>query len=475
MTCPGDVSPSAVTALHITSNSAVVRGRSFKAASTTNDLLVDGGVLTPTVSLGGFMEQSKFSAPAGFFANPNLVMTFRDPSEDDESFQVYAELHVGSAEQGKETVLGQGDSYTRGMVVIQARNATAGSDGTNFVDLSAAARSPGGSTFGFATGAVNDAIYVASTLGNLAGPLRHFGHRVSQTVAMIGGAVALEYWNGSAWVAIPAFSTEAQAPYTPGSNDIFRSATPTQIRAGILTAGMLGVAGTALTPTPWATKVLAGYPGLYYWLRYRITSGPGTLPVFEQFKLHTSRFEVNENGFVEWYGEARRRDQLLVHQRLTDDLQGASPGNNAITFANGLVITPIDNNFQNGQTDGFGFIIQIPFGVDPSLPMMLRLAYVPSNNNALNIRFETEYRIISEGDILSAAASPIVISETVAAPGTNNMFTFYEVVLDISGATPGSSYIAVGLQRLGSDAADTFTGNVRVVSLQAFGFIWALK
>lgn len=465
---------SCANAIHLTSNAAEIDIRGARIRATTNDLLVDGGVTSPRFLLEGSLQESRISATPGFFTAEDVVFEFRDDTTDDEAKKIYAELHVGSAERGRESSLGQGDDYARGMVVLQATGATAGTDGANFVDVSAEAQSPSGSTFGFASGAVGDVLYSASSLEGASGMLQHFGHRVKQTVAMVGGAVILEVWNGATWAEIHPFETLALPPFTPRNGDIWRTTDTTHIRFGVLTSNMLGVTGTVLVPTTWVAKTVNGM-GPYFWMRYRITSAPGTPPVFEQWKLHPSRTEINSTGFLEWYGEARRRQQLMVHQRLTDDLGGASPGNVAIQIASGLTITPVDNNFTASADDGFGLIFQAPFGLDPSLPLLLRLGFRPSNSNAGNIVFETELRSFTEGDTLDAA-QPLTstITETVAAPGVEDRFSFYEVALSIDGIIPGQGYVAFGISRLGSDGADTFTGNVEVVSLQLFGFVWTI-
>ena len=62
--------------------------------------------------------------------------------------------------------------------------------------------------------------------------------------------------------------------------------------------------------TTWVSKILNGSD--LFWSRVRVTTSPTTAPVFEQTKLHTSRFEANSDGTVELFGTARYRDTLSV-------------------------------------------------------------------------------------------------------------------------------------------------------------------
>ena len=468
------------TAIEILSDDVecVVRNSQITEDVTTH-ISVDAAVTDARLEVSGTFDLTRVDMPAAFFSAAQLVLDAVNSSNTDDNRvgnrTLLGELRVGQPEQGFESVFGEGDSYTRGMVVLTTdATAGAGSDGGNFIDVSAEAASPSGSTFTFQGLGANHTILIASSLENAAGVLRHWGHRWTIDTAKVGGTVVLEYWDGAAWAVVPHLQTLRNAPYTPQDPDMWTSTDGVHMRAGIFTSNMLGVDGTVLTPQTWTAKTINGM-GPYFWLRYRVTSVMTTAPVFEQVRLHTSRMEINSDGFLELFGEGRRRNQLDVHQRLTDDLSGASPGNVAITFGTGLTITPQDNQFVSNANDGFGIIIQIPFGVDSSLPMLLRLGWIPSNTDTGNVRFETEYRIIEEGDILATGqALTGTITEDVAAPGVTDQLEFYEVELDISQSVPGRSYIALGIQRLGPNAADTFTGNVEVAFFQGFAFQWSM-
>jgi hypothetical protein len=461
--------------IRVTNDTAIVRCRAVNLdEAITNHLVIDPGVTNALVQFDGEMSSQRITADGAWWTANNHVLVFRDENpETDSSLVVKGELQVGSPEEGREAAIGQGEAYTRGMVVLTTDNtAGAGSDGGNFIDVSTEAASPSGSTFGFQGNGADYTILVCSTLQNGAGLIQHFGHRLVQTVARVGGAVVLEVWDGAAWVSVEMSNSLRLQPYTPlGCALATFTQLQTQVRFGIVNANYLGVPGTVYTNTTWATKTINGTNG--YWVRYRITSAFGTPPTFEQLALTPSRTEINASGFEESYGEARRMVQLPVHQRLTDDLSGASPGNVAIDIGTGLTITPIDNNFTAAGTDGFGIIIELPFWLDVSFPALLRLGWRPSSTDSGNVRWETEFRIFTEGDIIdSAQALDGTITESQAAPGVTDQLMFYETTISLTSAVPGVSYLGLGIQRLGGDAADTFTGNVEVVFFQMFGLAW---
>jgi len=128
-----------------------------------------------------------------FATGARMFGTVIDIQEDDEGFNVIGELHVGLPERGTESVFGEGDSYTRGMLVYTETDAAA------FVDVSEAAASASGSSVTFTDITTNSAIYLASSLQNADGYLEHFGFKAKTLTAAVPGAgsIVIEYWNNS--------------------------------------------------------------------------------------------------------------------------------------------------------------------------------------------------------------------------------------------------------------------------------------
>ena len=148
------------------------------------------------------------SIPDGWFVNANILWDFGSVNGGDNKTQMAGELSVGFPEIGYETVLGEGDSTTRGMLVYTF-------DGTTYTDITTAAASNSASTFTFPT-AVDSQILVGWQLNNGSDYLRSKGLRmVIDTAQVLGGADApvFEYWDGSGWVDFAAMSVLGGSPY----------------------------------------------------------------------------------------------------------------------------------------------------------------------------------------------------------------------------------------------------------------------
>ena len=61
-----------------------------------------------------------------------IILHFHDEKAGDEGVSIFGEYHVGAPEQGYELVVGEGDSYTRGMLVYTY-------NGSIYTDISSAA------------------------------------------------------------------------------------------------------------------------------------------------------------------------------------------------------------------------------------------------------------------------------------------------------------------------------------------------
>lgn len=360
------------TAVHIANSGPTVELISCILHGSTNDLEIAAGAATGTLNfIACNMRGDQITFPAGYLETATVVLSFQDDKEGDEAFRIVGELSTGTPERGSEAVFGQGDSYTRGMVVLNYTGATGATDGTFNADVSAAAASATGSTFGFPSGVSGDAIVWGSSLEDSADTLKYWGLKMKQTTAMSSdGVVIWEIWDGATWAEINVLDVESVELYRY-ANDVFRRANSSeQIRYGIT------------SDTTWASKTLNG--DNLFWARVRITSSPTTAPVFEQSKLHTSRFEANADGTTEFFGTARFRDTLTV----SGNAFGESGGITALTVAVGSGGIPTGWNQQNKNSllNGNGDAIMTQYtlerGVDTGHPLFLILTYISSASSA---------------------------------------------------------------------------------------------
>ena len=450
--------------LHVTSNSTNCQWQSVRFDNTASfDVLVDPGLTGASGILnltGCELQENKLSIPATWISSDHN-WTFQDQKSDidNSSWRCFTDLTVGHNEKGFRTDLGAGCPSAKGMRVITSDSVTSPVlDGGNLTDVSASAQSKDSSTFTFQGVAAGHAVYFGSSLENASGVLKTFGAEIDVNTARVGGSMVAEIWDGAAWVDVGAMDTSAAPIYDNDGPALSVTTGSRQIRLGIVSA------------TTWATKTILAQT--LYWFRLRNDTLMTTAPIYEQSKLHPSCSRVNEDGFLEFFGNARRSKSQVVHLKLSDTLTGSTPANRDMFYGVGITLDQIRNRMNNGVVDGFGEIIEIGPEVDTSLPARLRWGWVPSSGAAGNVDFLLDYLFISAGTVLDGTISPSTIQEIVAAPGTIDQLTYADIDIDISDAVAGESYMVIVLKRDGSSGSDTYGGNVEGSFLQLSSYRW---
>lgn len=333
--------------------------------------------INSTTSGNGFTELNNSYVIPG----AELYAYLLDTAEDDEGLNVLGELHVGQPEQGTESVLGEGDSYTRGMLVYTETS------GGVFTNVSTSAQSASGSTFTFPGIAADNAIYIASTLENADGVLEHFGIKTKiDTAAVYGtGNIVFEYWNGAAWVEENAMEVQSGGSYYPYAKNYFQETGNHQIRYNS------DLATDSWTKDDVITPVLGTD---YYWCRFRITSDITTAPIFEQFKLHTNRYEINADGWVEYFGKARPIGQLPLDFTVGKPFEG-NMQSQEIYVSENVAVGFVSNKFTS-EGDKSGIAGHLPYDLDTSSPIKFVLSGMPSNNET--IVFTVRWAWVKDGD-----------------------------------------------------------------------------
>ncbi|RKY40447.1 MAG: hypothetical protein DRP85_08550, partial [Candidatus Makaraimicrobium thalassicum] len=426
----------------------------------------DVNVASSTCKIFGTVTASIASASFSTGAQINTVVL--DLFEGDEGLNILGELHVGTPEHPTESVFGGGDSYTRGMKVYTF-------DGSAYVDVSDEAGSSSGSTFTFPNVNANTAVYVASSLSN-GGVLHHYGLKASITAgAVLGaGSIAAEYWTGAAWVAFTHMTTQSGGHYLPLADKIFEDSGSFQIRNNIF------------MPDDWATNDDPSYGTSLYWVRYRIETGITTAPVFEQFKLHTERAEINADGYIEFMGGGRPFSRFPWDAGLLE-AAASSPANQDLYLSDNLDVGRVENKFNNGATDRIGFLSAVPDALDSSTPIVFAWSVITDDATAGDIFWvlrwgwngptDNVYR--SQADAPEASPNEQSLTIVEAAPVSEDTVQWYRAELDISGIIPRRldgfpDTIWVSLQRSGGIAGDTHGGDVSLVSLTSAYLTWCV-
>jgi hypothetical protein len=355
----------------------------------------------------------------------SLYATVLDLEEDDEGLNILGELHIGTPETPAESVFGEGDSYTRGMLAYTYNGAT-------YTDISVAARSPSASSFTFPNTSIGTAIYIASdlTVNSLAEYHKYFGIKMTLSTSQVGGVIAAEYYNGAAWVAFNTMTSESSGAYYTKADQLFLAA-----------ANGYQVRFDPNIDTAWTkTDDPSVDANDRYWIRFRITTSPSVLPVFEQFKLHASRHEINSDGFGEDMGKARAYKTLPISWNIFDDA-GPAVGNQDLWLSSNCKSGFLNNSLSAG--DAVGTVTSLPSWVDTSAPLKLRVSGVPATTGNYTL---TAYLNSSKtGDVVDTSdpvsvVGEVSVTDSVACTATQQAWWTFN--LDISDK---------GLEALASD------------------------
>lgn len=470
-------------ALHVTGDSARVLGRGLRLEGTDLDLKVDPAVTGAEVRLTGCeLRVDSIDAPAAWLTSGNATLSFQDEKPDDEGFKVFGELQVGLPEQGRESVFGQGDSYTRGMRVLTTNSNTSDVlDGGNLTDVTAEAASPDDSTFGFQGTAAGNSILMASELSSATDRLKHFGIKVKQSIATIVGAggtkgsFALEIWNGSQWISMGKLATESDKLYRYADEVFLRASSSEHIRYG-------GEANSQ-----WAKKTINGQEA--YWARIRILQAVTTAPTFEQFKLSTSRTEANPDGTLTHHGTARYQTTIPIPGNVWGETGGVGTAN--LSVGTGGVPTGWSHNMPNALLNNAGDAIYVQTvlekGLCTSCPVSIEFRFVPSVNSS-NVSIIGSALVVENEGVLVAdplgGIAPVpraqADTELLTSKAAQTQTVTRDVVagkiqsvsigpVDVQSYYPGDMlFIRVELDDDGTGSAD-----LSVVGLEVVGVAWA--
>lgn len=372
---------------HITSNSAIVEGIGAAIEDiVTTHISADGGLTTPEVLVtGGELRTDKITGPGAWLSSDNLVIQGADRKAGDKRYSIRSELEVGSPEKGFESVFGEGDSYTRGMVVITSDGtATGTTEGGNLTDVSGDAASSSGSTFSFQGTAANHCIYVGSSLDDASDVLKFWGIKSKQTTAAVevtAKSFVFELWNGSAWVDFNTMATESSLYYAYADEVFIRANSSEHIRFGLARDGSF-IDGPGGATQTWTKKTISG--DNLFWIRIRIDTAVTTAPVFEQFKLSTNRSEINADGTHTFHGSSRFAQSLFTGGNTFGESGGVGAASFTVGSGGGETgwTHPVKNSNLTSTADRLYYQMTLPKGIDTSKGVFLDMHFDVNNEGA---------------------------------------------------------------------------------------------
>ena len=374
-----------------------VRASSVEDSITLNAVL-NGGIL----HAAGVTTNSEL-----IFADPSveIVSNVLDFFPGDESNDILGELHVGSPARPSEACFGEGDSYIAGMLVYTETELGV------FVDETVAAKSFTGSTFTFPGIVADNAIYVGSQVSTIIDFVQHYGIKVLVETAAVNGSgeIVIEYWNGSSWIEVSGMETDADGQYFPHGNNYFQDIGGHQIRYD-----------SQLSLSSWTKNDPPSLGTDYYWTRFRISTDITTAPIFQQFKVHSNRSEINADGWIEYFGKARPIGQLGLNFSAARPFEGNMQSQTI--YVNEDVAVGFTQNKMTITNDKTGIAGFLPFDFDTSSPILLEWSGMPINSQTIEwtIRVDwvtdngtDEYFAVEPG--LSPGRKEVVISKAIVA------------------------------------------------------------
>ena len=413
----------------------------------TKDIVTVGSGVSVTGS-GLLLDESKMELDT----DSTINIAHMSNQAGDEGLLVKGELHVGSPESPKETVMGGGDSYTRDMLVYSY-------NGSTYSNISDVAASSSGSTFGFANTNANTALYISTDAEKDGDKMTYVGLKilVDSAIDMGTGSVIYEYWNG-AWSPFRYMSSDANAPYESHGNAIMNTNGSFQMRYD---NAMLD---------DWAKNDPAGLGRSNYWTRARIVTPITTSMQIEQLKISVDRTEVNADGFVEYFGAAEPIEDLFGASFVdTKPLQGLTPSSENVDYGTVLDYVFVNNEFVNTATDGRGSIVTIPDGLDTSRELSFEITFAPvSSTTTGDVGIVFYYGKIDSSTVLDGANVEVAMTNNVTVGATADVQYKTTFTFPADGLLTGDR-IPFGYTR---PSGDPYGGNIYIIDTRMYGTFW---
>lgn len=370
----------------------------------------------------------------------------------------------------QESVFGSGDSHIRTVSILHYDTASdTYTDKTSTMTLST---SPTDYMFPYAT--AGSMLYIGSGLEAFPGIKLDCDGLMNYTG---DGVIVAEIWTGAAWTNIPFMTTRASPDYARQCQQIGTAASQ-QVRFGDVSA--------------WRTTTVNSVADKY-WLRFRITSDLDTMCKVSRIKVHTNRTEINADGFMEFFGNARPLIRLPYDLGLTEAAAN-SPANGDVYSSSTIGVGRVENSFQDAVTDTIGFVADFPSGIDTSYPMTLVWRFIGTSApvGTQDIYWTIRWLITSDysdtvwgddstvgdssGDAgVKARQKSTTVTSSIAAANKQYRAT---AELDVNffdqDDVIAPRLLWVSISREAGDALDTYGGTVNMIQLTPTYVAWRL-
>ena len=352
------------TGIEITSDDYDVEVQGGRLEAGTTNVLVSSGLTGSNgkLNLTGFiMDSTKLSVP---FTWVDSVHTFQysdigNSQNIEPILRTWSNFEVGHANKGFETNLGRGSEYQNGLHVH-----TSGTSSTS--DYTVSAKTPG-STFTFESLTAGEQLYLGSSQYYPDGTQLNFNGFEALYTGSTGGTYTMEFYSGGTWVDIKYQCVHHNLGHNYSNNLFGRNVESKEdMRFGI---------DESIT---WDSLNIASFGShTAKWIRITMVTPPASLPQFDLIWLEPSHTEVNDNGVLNFFGNALYKDTLVSAGNIYGESGGVVSGN--VPVGSGGLPTGWDHNIKNSvlnqNGDAIYFQAAFPRGICTAYPLNIIIYY----------------------------------------------------------------------------------------------------
>lgn len=399
------------------------------------------------------LDHEKINNPNGVKLNAEFVA-----KKNYKNFRTeIGDIRFGTIQDPTSVAFGEG-KYTTDTYYIMTNYDL---DQGNWNDISASARSSDNSIFDiFANTNPDNCLYIGSTT------VIH-GLKLNITSSVVNLSredIIWEYWDGISWTNLNRMCTQNDAPYYNIYNGIFSFQGKSHIRFG--------------------SKATDNWPELTLnsitrkWLRCRVINTLSSIPSAEYIKVHASHSIIRSDGFIEYYGNARKTYSLILHY--TGMFNGESLATQPLYLSNDFYIPKLYNVLNVGSKACLNMFI--PQNIDTTFPIKLKIAYVLDDSSSGNINLRLRYaKTNSECDIYfdntnNATPDITTINKSITIDNNSNNKEFRtDILIDISDLNPvptinnNEHMMWFVLDRI----SDTYSGQFIISQVSSVCIIWS--
>jgi len=376
------------------------------------------------------------------------------PTGSDAGLIINGQLEVGTIAAPRESIFGEGDSTVDDMIVFQT------SDDIVYIDRTTVLSVDDGSTVGLFNGT---AIGLITYIGG-DHPLEGIKIKTDVIGAIDHDNVIIEYWGGSAWIEDKLMATDANFPFTQRGYHACEIVGSDQWRFG---GNHVGLSSDI------ATRAVNGITK--YWYKITTIDTLSVDPLIDQIKLHTNSFEINSNGFTEYFGNSRYKKIVLSGVDNLINNTAHSPASQSVEYTPEVIAGYTDNELQNNATDSAVFPLNIDEGLDTSIPVEINISYYVEGTNTGDIEFNLRTLYITDGFVYDGSAASVdefTLIDTVSSD-SNLVRRTGTMYVDASYAHPNTAILVI-IARDGTagNISDTLAANVVLTHVVVNGFFW---